>query len=90
MTSRVPAEPLWARVQEHRGILYEVASGYCRDPEEPAQRFSVLLLVARRAATRVPRSRFLRSVLDDVAGRSVVRATAFLDEIARLDAEDEA
>ncbi len=48
----------------------------------------VLVWIARRAATRLPRSPFLRAVLDDVAGRSLVRATAFLDEIARLAAEE--
>ncbi len=47
-----------------------------------------LVWIARRAATRVPRRPFLRAVLDDVAGRSLVRATAFLDEIARLAAEE--
>jgi hypothetical protein len=48
----------------------------------------VLLGAARRAKAHVPRSPFLRAILDDIAGRSLVRAKAFLGEIERFGAEE--
>ena len=41
----------------------------------------VSVLLARRLANRVPSSRFLRRMIDDLAGHSLVRATRQLEEI---------
>ncbi len=59
MTLRVQAEPLWARVEEHRGILYKVASAYCRDPEERRDLVQEILIQLWRAYPRFdPAQRF--------------------------------
>ena len=42
---------------------------------------------ARRCAERPPRSPMLRGIVDDLAGRSLVRAIRHLDEIVRFERE---
>jgi RNA polymerase sigma-70 factor (ECF subfamily) len=59
MTSRAQNEPFWERVQEHRGILYKVASAYCRDPEDRRDLVQEILIQLWRAFPRFsPAQRF--------------------------------
>lgn len=43
------------------------------------------LRAARRVAERPPQSPMLRRIVDDLAGRSLLRASRQLDEIARFE-----
>jgi hypothetical protein len=48
---------------------------------------ALALWIARRHAGALQRSRFLARLADDIAGRSLVAATSYLDEIARFEDE---
>jgi hypothetical protein len=47
-----------------------------------------LVWVSRRYADRMAQSPFVQRLMDDMAGRSLTAATAFLDQLASFERED--